>query len=161
MTTVGWTLHSGRRSFGPLTEDELRAYFRAHMVKADDRIDAPGRDAPLSATEVAAMLGIEGQLPSAPKPYEPPRAANVGFGGRGVSPDAVVAGSASPQTRPPPAVAPDAGTPPPTSALPPPPSARLQPPVEQGPAPRWPLAVWILALFAMHVVLAPRLFPDW
>ena len=39
-TSSGWVLHSlaqGRR-FGPLSEDELRQYFRAGMVKSVDRL---------------------------------------------------------------------------------------------------------------------------
>jgi Flp pilus assembly protein TadD len=53
-----WILHSQGRRFGPLTEDELRGYFRAGMVKAGDSIEMPGAPAAVTADAVAAMLGM-------------------------------------------------------------------------------------------------------
>ena len=66
----GWILHShgqGRR-FGPLSEDELRNYFRAGMVKSVDRLTAPGETAMLPASEVATTLGEA--VPVGPPPPE-------------------------------------------------------------------------------------------
>jgi predicted Zn-dependent protease len=51
-----WYLQSGRRRFGPLSEDELRGYFRAGMVKAGDAISIPGQVGTASATVVAELL---------------------------------------------------------------------------------------------------------
>jgi cytochrome c-type biogenesis protein CcmH/NrfG len=62
----GWILHSAGRKFGPLTEDEMRGYFRAHMVKSVDRITAPGDFAMHAAVDVAAMLGEP--VPPGPPP---------------------------------------------------------------------------------------------
>jgi tetratricopeptide (TPR) repeat protein len=53
----GWMLHSDGRRFGPLSEDELRGYFRAGMVKSVDRISAPGDARMRAAGEVALELG--------------------------------------------------------------------------------------------------------
>ena len=66
----GWILHShgqGRR-FGPLTEDELRNYFRAGMVKSVDRLTAPGEFAMQAAADVAEKLGEA--VPPGPPPPE-------------------------------------------------------------------------------------------
>ena len=73
----GWVLHShgqGRR-FGPLTDDELRSYFRAGMVKSVDRLSAPGEFVKMSASEAAAMLGEA--APVGPPPPEPNEVAAV------------------------------------------------------------------------------------
>ena len=66
----GWILHSlaQSRRFGPMTEDELRGYFRAGMVKSVDRLTAPGESAMRTAAEVAAMLGVA--VPAGPPPPE-------------------------------------------------------------------------------------------
>jgi tetratricopeptide (TPR) repeat protein len=62
---VAWYLHSQDRHFGPLTEDEMRGYFRAGMVKQGDAIAAPGRVGWTPAVDVAALLGITSVLPVA------------------------------------------------------------------------------------------------
>ena len=49
----GWILHSGGRKFGPLSEDELRGYFRAGMVKSVDI-------APSGEVSVAVYLTVAG-----------------------------------------------------------------------------------------------------
>jgi len=66
----GWILHSyGQgRKFGPLSEDDLRNYFRAGMVKSVDRLTAPGEFAMIAAAEVATMLGET--VPVGPPPPE-------------------------------------------------------------------------------------------
>src|SRR6187402_2484103 len=66
----GWILHSlaQARRFGPMSEDELRGYFRAGMVKSVDRLTAPGDVAMRPAAEVAAMLGVN--IPAGPPPPE-------------------------------------------------------------------------------------------
>ena len=66
---IGWILHSAGRRFGPLTEDELRSYFRAGMVKSVDRISAPGSALMRAAGEIAAELGES--VPEGPPPPEP------------------------------------------------------------------------------------------
>jgi tetratricopeptide (TPR) repeat protein len=68
----GWFLHSHAqgRKFGPLTEDELRSYFRAGMVKSVDRLTAPGNPALIAAGDVATMLG-ESVPVGPPPPPEP------------------------------------------------------------------------------------------
>lgn len=53
-----WILHSQGRRFGPLTEDEMRGYFRAGMVKAGDSIEMPGAPAAVTAEAVATLLGM-------------------------------------------------------------------------------------------------------
>lgn len=63
----GWILHSKGRKFGPLTEDELRGYFRAGMVQSVDRLTAPDDSAMRAAGEVATMLG---ETPPAGPPPE-------------------------------------------------------------------------------------------
>jgi Flp pilus assembly protein TadD len=71
----GWFLHShGQgRKFGPLTEDELRSYFRAGMVKSVDRLSAPGEATLVAAGEVAGLLGESVPVgPPPPAPVEPP-----------------------------------------------------------------------------------------
>jgi hypothetical protein len=55
--TDSWYLHSQGRRFGPLTEDELRSYFGAGMVKVGDLITMPGQPGTTPAEEVAALLG--------------------------------------------------------------------------------------------------------
>src|SRR5436190_19859213 len=54
----GWILHSlaQGRSFGPLTEDELRQYFRAGMVKSVDRLTSPGETERRPAGEIARSI---------------------------------------------------------------------------------------------------------
>jgi hypothetical protein len=73
-TGAGWILHSlaqGRR-FGPLTEDELRNYFRAGMVKSVDRLSAPGDAALRPAAEVAALLDLPAPVGPPPPELPPP-----------------------------------------------------------------------------------------
>jgi tetratricopeptide (TPR) repeat protein len=83
---AGWFLHSGGRRFGPLSEDELRNYFRAGMVKSVDRIVAPGSGEFHAAGDIARELGetvpvgpppppLPAATPSAPTPLPPPVAA--------------------------------------------------------------------------------------
>src|SRR5687767_10723588 len=67
----GWYLHSQGRRFGPLSEDDLRGYFRAGMVKSVDRITVPGQAAMLAAAEVAAMLGETAPVGPPPAPIAP------------------------------------------------------------------------------------------
>jgi tetratricopeptide (TPR) repeat protein len=62
-------LHSHGRRFGPLTQDELRGYFRAGMVKSVDLVTVPGRAEPLAAAVVATMLGES--VPVGPPPPTP------------------------------------------------------------------------------------------
>jgi tetratricopeptide (TPR) repeat protein len=64
-------LHSGARRFGPLSEDELRDYFRAGMVKSVDRISAPGDPVMRAAGEVAVALGLTPPAGPPPPPMEP------------------------------------------------------------------------------------------
>jgi len=74
-TSTGWILHSfaqGRR-FGPMTEDELRQYFRAGMVKSVDRLSAPGETELRPAGEVARSIGENEPVgPPPPEPEETP-----------------------------------------------------------------------------------------
>jgi len=65
-----WFLHSQGRRYGPLSEDEIRGYFRAGMVKAGDLITMPARADNVSAADVAALLG-ESPPPPAPAPAPP------------------------------------------------------------------------------------------
>lgn len=51
-----WYLRSQGRRFGPLTEDEMRGYFRAGMVKAVDTVAVPSKFGEVSAAEAAALL---------------------------------------------------------------------------------------------------------
>jgi Flp pilus assembly protein TadD len=53
-----WYLHSQGRRFGPLSEDEMRGYFRAGMVKAGDAIGVPGQVGSVPAETAAALLGM-------------------------------------------------------------------------------------------------------
>jgi regulator of sirC expression with transglutaminase-like and TPR domain len=73
----GWILHShGQgRKFGPLTEDELRNYFRAGMVKSVDRLTPPGETARHAAADVASALGepVPVGPPPPPEVVEAPR----------------------------------------------------------------------------------------
>jgi tetratricopeptide (TPR) repeat protein len=64
-------LHSGGRRFGPLSEDEIRNYFRAGMVKSVDRISAPGDPLMRAASEVATALGETVPIGPPPPPLEP------------------------------------------------------------------------------------------
>jgi hypothetical protein len=59
-----WYLHSQGRRYGPLSEDELRGYFRAGMVKAGDVVAMPGRAGKTAAAEVAALLGESAPVPA-------------------------------------------------------------------------------------------------
>jgi len=52
-----WYLHSQGRRFGPLSEDEMRGYFRAGMVRMGDMITVPGQAVMKPAAEVAQQLG--------------------------------------------------------------------------------------------------------
>src|SRR5207342_2584997 len=69
----GWILHSKGRKFGPLTEDELRGYFRAGMVQSVDRLTAPGDFAMRAAGEVATMIGENPPPGPPPEPLDAPR----------------------------------------------------------------------------------------
>jgi tetratricopeptide (TPR) repeat protein len=148
MPPTGWFLQSADRRYGPLTEDEMRAYFRAGMVKANDVVHAPDREAAISATEAAEELGMPAPppLPVAPKPYEPPR--------KPVTPVANAVATPTPPAPAPPATTPSAHEP----LVPPPPTANFKL-TERGPDARWPIALWIALLFGVHLFLAPRLFP--
>jgi len=53
-----WFLHSAGRVFGPLDEDQMRGYFRAGMVKANDTIAVASMVGTVSALEAAALLGV-------------------------------------------------------------------------------------------------------
>jgi Flp pilus assembly protein TadD len=88
----GWILHShgqGRR-FGPLSEDELRGYFRAGMVKSVDRLSPPGSLEKHAAADVASALGEA--VPLGPPP--PPE------GGEAVAPRLPPAAANAPSMRP-------------------------------------------------------------
>ena len=147
MTTSGWTLQSGTRQFGPMSEDEMRAYFRAGMVKANDVVHAPGREAPLTAAEAADELGMPAPppLPVAPTPYEPPRKPAV--------PVAPVTDVAAPAP-----VTPSIAPPPNVPLAPPPPTSGFKV-TERGPDARWPIVLWVALLFGLHLYLVPRVLP--
>jgi hypothetical protein len=66
-----WYLHSQGRRFGPLTEDDMRGYFRAAMVKGNDTIGVPGQVGSVPAAEAAAMLGMPAPAPVANAPLVP------------------------------------------------------------------------------------------
>jgi tetratricopeptide (TPR) repeat protein len=68
----GWILHSKGRKFGPLTEDELRGYFRAGMVQSVDRLTPPGQVDLRAAGEVALELGLKPPPGPPPEPLAPP-----------------------------------------------------------------------------------------
>jgi hypothetical protein len=53
-----WYLHGQGRRFGPLTEDDMRGYFRAGMVKGNDTVGVPGQVGTVPAADAAAMLGM-------------------------------------------------------------------------------------------------------
>ncbi len=52
----GWYLHSQGRRFGPLSEDEMRGYFRAGMVRMGDMISIPGQAVMQPAADVAQQM---------------------------------------------------------------------------------------------------------
>ena len=54
----GWYLERKAQRFGPLDDDEIRAYFRAGMVKAGDTIAVPGQVGSVSAESAAMLLGV-------------------------------------------------------------------------------------------------------
>lgn len=60
-----WYLHSQGRRFGPLSEDEMRGYFRAGMVRMGDMITVPGQVVMQAAAEVARQLN---EAPPKPAP---------------------------------------------------------------------------------------------
>lgn len=60
-----WYLHSQGRRFGPLSEDEMRGYFRAGMVRMGDMITIPGHAVMQAAADVAQQLG---EAPPKPAP---------------------------------------------------------------------------------------------
>jgi hypothetical protein len=93
----GWILHShGQgRKFGPLTEDELRSYFRAGMVKSVDRLTPPGETAKHAAADVAAALGEP--VPVGPPPPPEVVEAPVAPPPTPVAPKPLSAGPATPQ----------------------------------------------------------------
>ena len=65
-TNTGWYLHSQGRRFGPLSEDDLRGYFRAGMVRAGDMVTQPGQPVMQTAADIAQRLNE-----AAPKPALP------------------------------------------------------------------------------------------
>lgn len=68
-----WFLHApGGRRFGPLTIDEMRAYFTSGMVRARDRVAGPGTNGPSPAAEVAALLQVRAPVDTAPPSGLPP-----------------------------------------------------------------------------------------
>jgi tetratricopeptide (TPR) repeat protein len=150
MSSTGWFLQSADRRFGPLTEDEMRAYFRAGMVKANDVVHAPGREAPLGASEAAEQLGMPAPPPQpvAPTPYEPPRKPATPAAESMAAPAPVAPATAAP------APVPTTSVP----LVPPPPTANFKL-TERGPDARWPIALWIALLFGAHLFLAPRVLP--
>lgn len=79
-----WYLHSQGRRFGPLTEDELRGYYRAGMVKVGDSITMPGQPGAKTAAEVAELLG-------ASPPVAFPAAASTPATGSSTPPAAITA----------------------------------------------------------------------
>lgn len=58
-----WYLHGQGRRFGPLTEDDMRGYFRAGMVKGNDAVGVPGQVGTVAAAEAAALLGMPAPAP--------------------------------------------------------------------------------------------------
>jgi hypothetical protein len=58
-----WYLQSPGRRFGPLTEDEMRGYFRAGMVKTNDSVAVAGQVGLIPAEQAAAMLGMAPPAP--------------------------------------------------------------------------------------------------
>ena len=74
---AGWFLHSAGRRFGPLSEDELRNYFRAGMVKSMDRIAAPGSGEMHAAGDIARELGETVPEGPPPPPLPVPGAAAI------------------------------------------------------------------------------------
>ncbi|OGT60286.1 MAG: hypothetical protein A3E01_15755 [Gammaproteobacteria bacterium RIFCSPHIGHO2_12_FULL_63_22] len=61
----GWFLHSQGRRFGPLSDDEMRGYFRAGMVRMGDMITVPGQAVMQAAADVAQQLN---EAPPKPAP---------------------------------------------------------------------------------------------
>jgi len=96
----------GGRSFGPLTVDEIRAYFTSGMIHAHDRVTVPGEAGSLTAEQAAALL----EVPAPPAPpqglpmsvaasrYMPAAPTTNGT----VSGESTPAGPAQPGTAPPP-----------------------------------------------------------
>jgi|SRR5690349_20382524 len=76
----GWYLNGRGRSFGPLTEEELRGYFAAGMVRPVDTVAAPDASVPLTAAAAARRLGLPPmpEPPPAPVPAVPRVAAVAG-----------------------------------------------------------------------------------
>jgi len=54
----GWVLHSGGRQFGPLSDDELRQFFRSGVVKQGDTLSHPGLGLNESAVDAALRLQV-------------------------------------------------------------------------------------------------------
>lgn len=76
MDEDAWFLHViGGRRFGPLTIDEIRAYFTSGMVRAQDRVAGPGTAGPLPAADAAAILHVR-----APDDAVPPGAPTAPMG---------------------------------------------------------------------------------
>ena len=73
-----WFLHSAGRVFGPMDEHDIRSYFRAGMVKANDTLASPGQVGKVSALEAAALLGLPAPMAAAANtstaPLAPPTA---------------------------------------------------------------------------------------
>lgn len=85
-TSGSWYLHSQGRRFGPLSEDEIRGYFHAGMVKAGDLITMPGQAEMKTAAEAAEILGeappvaAPGAHVHVPTPSRPIAPTGVGAG---------------------------------------------------------------------------------
>jgi tetratricopeptide (TPR) repeat protein len=58
-----WYLHSPGRRFGPLTEDEMRGYFRAGMVKINDSVAVAGQVGLVPSAQAATLLGMAPPAP--------------------------------------------------------------------------------------------------
>lgn len=68
---AGWYLHSQGRRFGPLSEDDLRGYFRAGMVRVGDMVTPPGQTAMQTAADIAQSLNEAPPKPALPNPPAP------------------------------------------------------------------------------------------
>ena len=64
-TNGDWYLHSQGRRFGPLSEADLRGYFRAGMVRVGDLVTLPGQSVMKTAADVAMLLNEAAPKPAA------------------------------------------------------------------------------------------------
>jgi hypothetical protein len=139
---------SGTRRFGPLDEEALRGFFTAGLVKATDQVIGDRDAAPMSAAAVAEWLGVSapaGAPATDPRVAMPAATPVTGSddGAHGASP---APASPAPIPRPPVARATPTA---PTGAM------RI---THVGPAARWPIVLWVVLLFAAHMLLMPGLF---